>query len=578
MKKVHVTATLAFASAVVALGFIGCHADENDPAGQAKELADPVRRDNAISNIHRMYTSSLSQNNGNRAAPAVKSIADATVELLTSTWLEHEEDVQARRRILDTLYEMRDPRSLPALVKALKWRPEVSEQVAIRAAQTLAVLDIPAGKKPEVVTALSDALEQVSGARGVDNQMRIEFIRALGAMHERSAGQVLTKIMLRQTEDQNFLINRLAGEQLVPVAEASQVDAFVQALYLFASVQPDMRMNDIASEGLVRIGRPAVPALLAVLAGENQQVTTLVQAFIEAQNARLRQRDPSAQVPSVSVASLAASDALYTLGELGFRESIDKMIEMSRSEDTMTRLAASVALPRINRTDADTARVREALLRVYEASDKMSRMQLLRAMQHLNDPGVLPFLLATARAPEEALPDIRVIALNAYAMLANKQEAVAARAIIAEEPEDGFKRTFIDQNEAALAAADECDVNVQCWLGKLAARPAPGVRQTAAQTAAAAIVSRKAAYMIARLAPRGDATALRALIAQIDHPEDTVRNDVFYAIDWLSPSGNAAAIAKINDLRSVEEGRAIWNRVKTIAMMTQARLQNRQGS
>ncbi len=578
MKKVHVTTALALAGALVGLAFIGCHADENDAAGQAKELADPVRRDNALSNIHRLYTTALSQNNGNRNAPAVKAIADATVGPLTSTWLEHEEDVQARRRILDTLYEMRDPRSLPALVKALKWRPEVSEQVAIRAAQTLEVIEIPAGKKAEVVAALSDSLEQVSGARGVDNQMRIEFIGALGAMHERSAGVMLTKIMLRQTEDQNFLINRLAGEQLVPVAEASQVDAFVQALYLFAPPQPDMRMNDIAAEGLVRIGRPSIPALVAVLAGQNEQVNALVQAFIEAQNARLRQRDPSAQVPTVTVPSLAAGDALYTLGELGFRESTDRLIETTRNEDNMVRLAAAVALPRLNRTAEDTPRIREALMRVFQASDKMTRMQLLRAMQHLNDPEVLPFLLEQARTPEEELPDIRVIALNAYAMLANKQEAIAARAIIAAEPEDGFKQTFVDQNEAALAAADEGDVNVQCWLGKLAARPAPGTRQTAAATAAAGIVARKAAYMIARLSPRGDAAALRALIAQIDHPEDTVRNDVLYAIDWLAPAGSAEAVAKINSVRRVEEGRAIWNRVKTIAMMTQARLQNRQGS
>src|SRR5688500_15965579 len=127
MRKLIIATLLGAAGALVALG-VGCHADENDPAGQAKELSDPVRRENAIANITRLYTNALSKNNGDRASAAVKAIADEVHDELTATYLEHPEDTQSGRKILDLFFEMRDPRTIPALLKALEWRPEVTEE------------------------------------------------------------------------------------------------------------------------------------------------------------------------------------------------------------------------------------------------------------------------------------------------------------------------------------------------------------------------------------------------------------------------------------------------------------------
>ena len=57
--------------------------------------------------------------------------------------------------ILDLLYEMQDPRGLPALLEALNWRTEVSEQHAIRAAQTIEDIDVPSAERPGVISARS---------------------------------------------------------------------------------------------------------------------------------------------------------------------------------------------------------------------------------------------------------------------------------------------------------------------------------------------------------------------------------------------------------------------------------------
>ena len=80
---------LAALSAMFGLILVGCHADENDPAGQAGELADPVRRETAVANLTRLYTGALAQADGDRAAAGPRGVADATIDRLASTYVEH---------------------------------------------------------------------------------------------------------------------------------------------------------------------------------------------------------------------------------------------------------------------------------------------------------------------------------------------------------------------------------------------------------------------------------------------------------------------------------------------------------
>ena len=89
-----------------------------------------------------------------------------------------------------------------------------------------------------------------------------QFQKALGI-----ATNILTKIALRQADDQNFLINRLAVQQLGRLADPASVPALVKGLMLFAPNDPAMRMNDAAADALTRIGRPAYQPLIEMLAG-----------------------------------------------------------------------------------------------------------------------------------------------------------------------------------------------------------------------------------------------------------------------------------------------------------------------
>lgn len=553
---------LSAVATLVALA-LGCHAEANDPAGQAGELSDPVRRENAISNIQRLYSDALANAGGDRAAAAPRAVADATVERLTATYNEHPEDVNNGQRILDVLVEMRDPRSLPALTKALEWRAEVSEEHAIRAARVLQQIELDDAQKGQVITALSASLDRVTQNRGVDNRMRIEFLRALGSFRDPRATPALTRVLMRQSESQAFLINRLAAEQMGKVADPASAGSLIQALYLFDPNNPGMRMNDVAAQALVHVGRPALDPLLATLRGENAEANQIATAYIAA----VRQRAPDAAA-QMSPQMIVSNDASFALGQLGYREAIDQLITESQTgagsdtlaaPDAARTMGAAIGLVSINRTEADTARIREALLAVFNRVELPSKMQLLVGMQHFMDPGLLPFFLEKAQRPRNAddeIPDMRNLAYRAYAFLANGTEMARLRALRTAEPE-GDTRSWWEEYDAVLDAADQCNEDLGCWQGKL--------------TDANPLVVRKAAYMVARYG-RGNPAAVQALVGQIGHADEEVRGEVLYALDYAASNGSPEAVARIDQLAEQESGRAIWSHIESLARAIQARL------
>lgn len=565
MKRQSHAVALSAVGMLVALA-VGCHADANDPAGQAGELEDAVRRENAVANIQRLYADALATAGGDRTAAAPRAIADATVDRLSATYVGHPEDINNGLRILDVLVEMRDVRALPALTKALEWRPEVSEEHAIRSARVLQQLELDEAQKGQAVTAISTALRAVSQNRGVDNRMRIEFLRALGAIGDRRATPALTAVLLRQSETQDFLINRLAAEQMGLIADPESIPALIQALYLFAPNNPAMRMNDVAGQALVRIGRPALEPLLATLRGENAEANQIAVQYIVA--VRARNAEAADQMTQQSIIS---NDAAFSLGQLGFREAIDPLIAESATPsegDTVPPaiaariMGAAIALVSINRDEADTARIRAALLAVFARVELPSQMQLLVGMQHFMDPGLLPFFAEKARRPRDAddeIPDQRILAYRAYAFLANAAETATIRTMQQAEPEGDTSSAWADF-DPILAVSTECNEDLACWQTKL--------------TDASPMVARKAAYMVARYG-RGNPAAVASLVAQIGNADEEVRGEVLYALDYAASGGSPEAIARIDALGTQEEGRAIWSHTESLARAIQARLQAR---
>ncbi len=556
----------------LALGVVGCHADENDPEGQAEELADPVRRQHAIDNLRRIYSKALADNNGDRDSAAVKAVADAAAPHMTTVFVEHREDSQAGLAILELMHEMRDPRTLPALIAALDWERDLSEQHAVTAANTLADLDIPADKRGDVIRALQASFNEVRDARPVDIRIMDATIRALGSIKTPQVTQPLVDIMTTQRETKPFLINRLAGIMLGEVEDPAAVPALVKALFLFDPTNPGIRLEDVATGALVRIGRPALDPLLELLNGRNAEANELASQLIAA----MAERDPSVRELFPTPQDYARERAVVALGALGLPQALDPLLAETSAATPRRRLTGAVMLVQLHLDPGQEQRVREALIRVHnglsatEFSQLAMRAQLVAAMQHTFDPGYLDVFLGSVR-DRNLHPDIRLTANSAFALLANKAEAARLRQAIAAEPsssaeggdEDagGYRERF-QEAEPALAAADACDMDAACWTGKLADSNV--------------LVVRKAIYMIGRLG-RGNEAAITALIDKLGHTDPQVRLDALYALDNVASNGSQAAVDRIADLRTREEGTAIWRQVGGEAIRVQGRLRARMG-
>ena len=554
MRKLAWSMVLSVAMSATIL--VACHAAEDDPSGQADELKDPVRRQNAIRNLQKIWSKALQDSDSDRSSAGVQAVLDATVEKIAAAYVENRMDNQNGLAMLDLLKEMRDPRAIPALKEALDWRAEVNEEHAIRAAQTIAVLDVPADKKDELAAALGVSLEKVRQARPIDNRMRVEMIRALGALETRAATPILTRVATAQVEEQNFLINRLAAQQLGQLADPAAVEPMIKALFLFAPNNPGMRMNDVAAETLVRIGRPSLEPLLALLRGENAEANAIAEAYIAA----VRQRDEQA-ASQMSVQQVVGSEATFTLGALGFPEAYDALVAETAAEDTFRKVNGSIALVRLNLSDAQVDQVREKLRVVYGSTSNdfegvAFKAQLIAAMRSLYDEGFLPFFLEQV-SNADLHPQVRLEAVNAYALLASKTEMQALDQWMQRNTEDSYYENFRTTVAKPSEVANECDVDLACYLGKMSDSDKDVVR--------------KAAFMIGRLG-QGNADAIARLTEKLAHTEIEVRLAALNALDRIATSGAPAAVAKIEELRTIEEGRAIWNQFSREALPVVARL------
>ncbi|MEM9188944.1 MAG: HEAT repeat domain-containing protein, partial [Myxococcota bacterium] len=408
---------------------VGCHADADDPAGQAGELSDPVRRHNAIANITKIYTRALADAEGDRSNEDVKKVADATVEKLVATYIDYPEDNRAGREIMSLFEEMRDPRSLPALLEALKWRTGVNEQHAEVSARTLRFVEIPEDKKGDVIEGLGESLGRITTNRGEDNRMREQFIRTLGALQDSRATPALSRVITTQNEAQDFLFNRLAAMQLAEIGDEAAIDVLIKALFIFDPARPNMRMNDVGAAGLVRIGRPAYDPLVALLRGENEEANALVTTYIAA----VRQVNEEA-ASRMSVEQLVGAEATFALGALGYGEALEAIKSETDSEDMGRKVNGAISLVRLNLSANDLEAVRTILRDTYQAVPLEMKPQLLAAMRHLYDSALMPFFLEQAK-DQELHTQVRNQAVAAFALLANAEEARQMQALIEEEPE-----------------------------------------------------------------------------------------------------------------------------------------------
>src|SRR5579872_3095027 len=94
--------------------------DENDPKTWVKRLDDPAQQANAIKRLTQFYEDGMTKASNNASDPAIKSLLDTIIEPMSKTYTAGSLDDKTRVDLMKFLAETHDPRTQPAIAKALK--------------------------------------------------------------------------------------------------------------------------------------------------------------------------------------------------------------------------------------------------------------------------------------------------------------------------------------------------------------------------------------------------------------------------------------------------------------------------
>ncbi len=550
----------ALGVALVSLLLWQCHADKDDAAGQAKQLKDenPLRQREALQNINRLYTSRLSKNNAQRDHKEVEAVRKAVCTPLVSFCKDAADRVRETLLALETLAEMQHLCALDAFVGALAWRPGMTEEHAALAARALAKLEIPDARKAEVTKALDAAYEKVEGKKGLHNRMRRWLIGALDALDHPSTEPVLQRIAITHKPEQNFLFNRLATEALADVATKQSLESMIEGLFWFAPPNANQRINDAAVLVLMHMGKVAQAPLMKVLRGKHERANTMAQAWLSAAQ-QVKQPEAAAAAAELKVADVVQQEASYALGQLGYPEALDSLLGLVKSGSSQGRLAAALALVRLNLTADRDALVMKALRYAYEKSSDKHRPQLLEAVKYTYGAGDSMSFLGKLVSNKKASAPLRVMAMSHYALLATKSAVPPIMKVVAAEAPvsaGGYRENF-EATMPVLDVAKRCDEDLGCYKDTLKSKQVLEVR--------------KAIVMLARLG-QGKAEVCDALVPLLGHPDFGVRREAAKAIDYAASQGSPKALALLESLARDEEGKAVWKRFRGTAMLLEQRL------
>jgi hypothetical protein len=94
--------------------------DDNDPKTWVKKLDDPATRANAIKRLTQFYEDGMTKASNDAGAPEIKALLDTIVEPMAKTYTAGGLDEKTRVDLMKFLAETHDPRTQPAIAKALK--------------------------------------------------------------------------------------------------------------------------------------------------------------------------------------------------------------------------------------------------------------------------------------------------------------------------------------------------------------------------------------------------------------------------------------------------------------------------
>ena len=521
--------------------------DDKDPKTWVKRLDDPATRANAIKRLTQFYEDGMTKASNDAGAPEIKSLLDTIVEPMAKTYTAGGLDEKTRVDLMKFLAETHDPRTQPALAKALK--------------------DFEMGKTDDETRVACDSIKAMSkdGAK-LDQTLIDELWNVFArfqiskAKSERLYHAVQDAVL--QVKDQSYAdkaIDKLKGT--VPPNPSVDIQQDQLMWWQLTSVR-------ILSE--LKYTKAVKPLLLALLTPTKTSTLGATIQFALLKMAKAAEPElikclngGAADAEYAAVIKMWADDkswigvtaeVLAVIGRAPGRDAILAALPSADNDTARTELAQA-----LTQMPSDP-RMEPAFLDAYkkltwDSSDTLlgqlkPRIALAQQSAKFYDPKLVVWLLKEMKGAPDYSAKIIQVEAESKLMTPDLQDDVAAALanLKKETPADGFAKVqqMFDATSAPLL---KCKADVGCYLAVLD-EPIPALPPTSYYKQV------KAAWMTV-IYGSGNAAGTRGeLLKRVDKVQNTgARIALCEAIDELSPQGDVAAadaLDKIvaNDVKS----------------------------
>lgn len=552
-KLAHTLSTLTLAAAsyampLAAAGFVvatgatltAC-ADENDPKTWVKRLDDPAQRGPAVKRLQQFFEDGMSNASKNREDPKVKALLDDIVEPLTKQYTGGTiADEKTRKDLIKFLADTNDPRTAPALAKALKdYEPKKNEEDVKFAAQATKTL-ANAGKLTDqgLIDALWECFSKFRASQTNSINLVTELHDAVLAVKhpsygpkavEKLAGPVDPKSpdsMRDQVQFWQMTAIQVIGELKFGAAAKPLV------VTLLTPTKGDLRAT--VRTALLRMPKEAEGPLLAALKGTDPDLAKLASEY-----------------PEKAYVAVLSESIAYISRNAG-RDAIVDALGAADNDQNRTVLAMNlVHFPAEQKTQ-------DAYLAAYNKIDPKAgialmgggngRGILLQASSHFYDAKLVDWIVKEKNAAKgDQADEISPGAIDAMIKLMKADQVKTVGIVVGQLTGPATEK---DKFNAASKVVEKCKEDASCYA-KVLDEPIPSSPETAKMGAI------KACWMAAMVGNEG---TRKELLGKVDKIKDGgVRLSLVEAIDHLAPKGDVAAADALDKI--VDADRASGNKL-----------------
>ncbi|HTV21756.1 MAG TPA: hypothetical protein VMG12_23865 [Polyangiaceae bacterium] len=516
--------------AAASLTLVACQ-DESQPEYWVDKLEDAAWRPRAIKQLDQFYEDASTRANHAADAPELKQLVDKIVGPLTNTYVTQYDtglDDKTRERLIKLLATMRDPRTEPALTKAIgafaeKGRYGEDLKWAARAAADMKLT----GTADEMIGAYSKLRADSEDGAGwrdmmqsmndmADKSWTPKLVQALEApMEMPKPGEPPSKEKIGEFRNQQFW-QTTAVQLLGNIGDPAGVDSLLKVM-----LDPSKgALQTDAAIALVKIGKPAVARATELLKGSPKELVDF---------AALQARKAAGSPVALSDAPHVRAAAIV-LGTIGHASAAPAMISTLEGEKNETNQA--VLLRELTKLPT-TPQIEQAFKTGFQRLEPDAVIPpgdpalavLSEAATSFFDPELVPWMLSEAakvKGDEETRSTLLVSAIK----LMTPEQVASVGPVVDKYGSELEKGVFGE----ASGVVKSCGKEASCYL--------EAATKAAKQGDKAQFVGIKAAYMVGIY---GNDKVRDQLVSGVDPISNmAVRFTAAKVIDHLSPAGSAS--------------------------------------